>query len=123
MNNRARGTGLETRIYRIECGFRVKYAVKSLLRSESCRFGHTLVEGSLVPSPTPSFSSLLSTVKLYRTKQRRKAGRGTGNEARLKADPTVQEVSPRTVPVRHQRDNKKPLKPAFNQRLSQHSIH
>ena len=30
---------------------------------------------SLVPSPTPSFSSLLST------KQRRKAGRGTGNEA------------------------------------------
>ena len=34
---------------------------------ESCR--------SLVPSPTPSFSSLLST------KQRRKAGRGTGNEA------------------------------------------
>ena len=31
---------------------------------------------SLVPSPTPSFSSLL-----YRTKQRRKAGRGTGNEA------------------------------------------
>ena len=32
---------------------------------------------SLVPSPTPSFSSLLSTVK------RQKAGRGTGNEAML----------------------------------------
>ena len=32
-------------------------------------------ELSLVPSPTPSFSSLLST------KQRRKAGRGTGDEA------------------------------------------
>ena len=31
---------------------------------------------------------------------------------RLKADPTVQEESPRTVPVRHQRDNKKPAKPA-----------
>ena len=37
---------------------------------------------SLVPSPTPSFPSLLST--LYRTKQRRKAGRGTGNEAMTK---------------------------------------
>ena len=36
---------------------------------------------SLVPSPTPSFSSLLST--LYCTKQRRKAGRGTGYEARI----------------------------------------
>ena len=35
---------------------------------------------SLVPSPTPSFLSLLSTVKRG-TKQRRKAGRGTGNEA------------------------------------------
>ena len=41
----------------------------------------------------------------------------------LKADPTVQEVSPRTVPVRHQRYNKKPAKPAFNQRPCRHSIH
>ena len=38
-------------------------------------------DGSLVPSPTPSFPSLLSTVS---TKQRRKAGRGTGNEASTK---------------------------------------
>ena len=30
---------------------------------------------------------------------------------RLKADPTVQEVSPRTVPVRHQRDNKNQRNP------------
>ena len=42
---------------------------------------HVLYNSSLVPSPTPSFSSLLST--LYRTKQRRKAGRGTGNEASI----------------------------------------
>ena len=46
---------------------------------------------SLVPSPTPSFSSLLSTVKLYRTKQRRKAGRGTGNEAKLSVQPHCQD--------------------------------
>ena len=29
MDNRAQGTGLETRIYGIECGFRIKYAVTS----------------------------------------------------------------------------------------------
>ena len=42
---------------------------------------------------------------------------------RLKANPTVREVSPRTVTVRHQRYNKKPAKPAFNQRPCQHSMH
>ena len=49
---------------------------------------------SLVPSPTPSFSSLLSTVK--RTKQRRKAGRGTGNEAICRTLEYKQESPSRT---------------------------
>ena len=44
-------------------------------RGGSPRALHAL--GSLVPSPTPSFPSLCGT------KQRRKAGRGTGNEAML----------------------------------------
>ena len=40
---------------------------------------------------------------------------------RLEANPMVQEVSPRIVSVRHQRYNKKPAKPAFNQRLCRQS--
>ena len=42
---------------------------------------------------------------------------------RLKADPTEQEVSPRTVPVRHQRYNNKPSKTSIQSKVVPTSIH
>ena len=42
---------------------------------------------SLVPSPTPSFSSL--AVRLYCTASDEKAGRGTGNKAEIQCDNNV----------------------------------
>ena len=125
----------------LNAGFAPVCRIQSFLRtvrSESCRFGHTQAQdrsNDLNGKPQNSFQRCNSTrvsgigPGFFWTAQAcfylrlRSKNYRFGHTPRLKADPMVQEVSPRTVPVRHQRYNKKPAKPAFNQRPCRHSIH
>ena len=126
MDNRAWGTGLEMRI---ECWFRVKYAVTShsgLSGVKVAALGiHQFTTDQTIQKVSLRMVSVWhqrcnSTQVLQFQGYIRLFGQPkhafiydsgakltTLGIHRLKADPTVQEVSPRTVPVRHQRYNNK----------------